>query len=113
MPHIVIEYSKGLAASLDFHTLLNATHQGALRSDLFQPETIKVRASEFEHYLVAGEPSPFIHLRAQILSGRSEAQKKHLSRCLLEAVTTVAETVPSVTVDIVDMDRFCYDKRLL
>ncbi|MEH6651301.1 MAG: 5-carboxymethyl-2-hydroxymuconate Delta-isomerase [Motiliproteus sp.] len=113
MPHVVIEYSQDLADSMEFSRLLNAAHQGALRSDLFEPETIKVRACEFEHYLVAGEPRSFIHLRAQILSGRSEAQKKHLSRCLLEAVADVAVTVTSLSVDIVDMDRFCYDKRLL
>ncbi len=113
MPHIVIEYAQSLDATLDVNALVRAVHDGAARSDLFEPEAIKVRAIAFQHYLVAGKVQPFIHLRAQILSGRSEAQKKQLSQCLLESVEPLAASVTSVTVDVVDMDRFCYSKQLL
>ena len=113
MPHIVIEYAQSLDATLDLNALVKAVYDGAGRSDLFEPETIKVRAIAFQHYLVAGEVQSFIHLRAQILSGRSEAQKKQLSQCLLEGIEPLATTVTSLTVDVVDMDRFCYAKRVL
>lgn len=110
MPHIIIEYAQNLDASLDLNTLVKAVHEGALRADLFEPETIKIRAIAYQHYLVAGEIRDFIHLRTQILSGRSEQQKKHLSQCLLESVETVA-AVSSLSVDVIDMDRFSYVKQ--
>lgn len=111
MPHIVIEYAQNLDTSLDLNGLVKAVHEGALRADLFEADAIKVRAIAYHHYLVAGQVTDFIHLRTQILSGRSEQQKKHLSQCLLESVEVITSTVPSVTVDVIDMDRFSYAKR--
>tara|TARA_R110001583_G_scaffold24026_1_gene88050 strand:- start:249 stop:596 length:348 start_codon:yes stop_codon:yes gene_type:complete len=110
MPHIVIEYAQNIDTHLDVNGLVNAIHEAALRSDLFEPEAIKVRAIAYHHYLVAGEVADFIHLRVQILSGRSEQQKKHLSQCMLEGVETLAVSVPNVTVEVIDMDRFSYAK---
>ncbi len=109
MPHIIIEYAQNLDTSLDINALVNTTYNGALRSDLFEPEAIIIRAIAYPHYLVAGEVQDFIHLRAQILSGRSEQQKKHLSQCLLESVAMLT-TVPRLSVEVVDMDRFSYVK---
>lgn len=111
MPHILIEYAQNLDTSLDLNALVRAVHEGALRADLFEPEAIKVRAIAYHHYLVAGQVQDFIHLRIQILSGRSEQQKKHLSQCLFESAEAVAAAVPSLTVEVVDMDRFSYVKR--
>ncbi len=111
MPHIVIEYAQNLDTSLDLNALVKAVHEGALRADLFEADAIKVRAIAYQHYLVAGQVTDFIHLNTRILSGRSEQQKKHLSQCLLESVVAVATAVPDVTVDVIDMDRFCYAKR--
>ncbi|MFT5719790.1 MAG: 5-carboxymethyl-2-hydroxymuconate isomerase [Motiliproteus sp.] len=111
MPHIIVEYAQNLDASLDLKVLIRAVHEGALRADLFEPEAIKVRAIAYPHYLVAGEVQDFIHLRIQILSGRSEQQKQHLSRCLFESADAVAAAVSSLTVEVVDMDRHSYVKR--
>ncbi|MFT6917325.1 MAG: 5-carboxymethyl-2-hydroxymuconate isomerase [Motiliproteus sp.] len=111
MPHIIVEYAQNLDNSLDLKALVRAVHEGALRADLFEPEAIKVRAIAYSHYLVAGEVQDFIHLRVQILSGRSEPQKQHLSQCLFESAESVAAAVHSLSVEVVDMDRFSYIKR--
>jgi 5-carboxymethyl-2-hydroxymuconate isomerase len=110
MPHIIIEYAQNLDSHQDVNVLVKAVHEGAVRSDLFEPEAIKIRAIAYPHYLVAGEVKDFIHLRAQILSGRSEQQKKHLSQCLLESIEAVV-ALPSLTVEVIDMDRFSYVKQ--
>ena len=113
MPHITLEYSQNLDATLDINALVKAAHEAAERSDLFDSSAIKTRAIAFDHYLVAGQVQDFIHLRAHILSGRSESQKQQLSQCLLEGVEALACRVPSLTVEVVDMDRHCYAKRAL
>ncbi len=111
MPHIVIEYSQNLDATLDINALVAVVHEGAERSDLFQLQDLKIRALAFQHYRVAGEVTDFIHLRAHILSGRSEEQKKHLSQCLLDSIESMAAAVTSRTVEVIDMDRLSYAKR--
>ena len=97
---------------LDINALVKGVDDGAARSDLFEPDAIRVRAIAFQHYRVAGEVKSFIHLRAQILSGRSDEQKQHLSRCLFDSLELFTASVASVSVDIVDMERGCYIKRL-
>ncbi|MEH6471847.1 MAG: 5-carboxymethyl-2-hydroxymuconate Delta-isomerase [Halopseudomonas sp.] len=113
MPHIVIEYAQSLDTALDLNALVKAVHEGAIRTGLFEPEAVKVRAIAYHHYLVAGQVSDFVHLRAHILSGRSEQQKKSLGLCLMESASAVAACVSSLTVEVVDMDRHSYAKRLL
>ena len=111
MPHLVIEYARELEQQLVIPELLSRVHQAAVDTGLFDPAAVKVRALAFDHYLVAGQARAFVHLRAEILSGRSEAQKKQLSRQLLDELSAMKMNLASLTVDVIDMDRSCYAKQ--
>ncbi|WP_448551492.1 5-carboxymethyl-2-hydroxymuconate Delta-isomerase [Thalassotalea montiporae] len=113
MPHCIIEH----ASTLDSNKLVSAVFQGALASELFEPDgsDIKVRAIGFNSYQVGNNqskksPSDFIHITLKILSGRSEEQKQLLSKSVLDAFNTLVLNSCEITIEVVDIDRTSYLK---
>ena len=71
MPHCIIEYSKELENEIDPKLMINAAHQGALASGLFEESHIKSRTILYQHYKTGTKDLRFIHITARILSGRT------------------------------------------
>ena len=82
MPHCIIEHS----TQIDGKILVPLVHQGALESNLFDPEgsDIKVRAIPYTNYQTGSVDINFVHVNLRILSGRNPDQKLHLSKLVLE-----------------------------
>jgi len=88
MPHFTIEYSSNLDPDIDLHAIVDAVHQCAVDSTLFKIGGIRVRTLRHEIYKIAdGNPeNAFMHIRANILEGRSVADRERLGNSMIAAV---------------------------
>ncbi|WP_445400135.1 5-carboxymethyl-2-hydroxymuconate Delta-isomerase [Zobellella sp. An-6] len=112
MPHCVIEYSTTLGRQLSPSALVTAVHQGAFDSGLFEEADIKSRAVGYDYHHHGGARRDFIHVTLKILSGRTPEQRKALAALVLEALAGLGLEDISLTVEVVEMERESYAKRL-
>ena len=110
MPHCIVEYSDSLNAK----PILTAVFDGALQSELFEPggTDIKVRAQPYQQHISGAEHRDFIHVQLRILSGRNLAQKQHLSQSVLTQLLKLDLVSCSHTVEVIDIDRVSYAKKV-
>ncbi|ENC6730792.1 5-carboxymethyl-2-hydroxymuconate isomerase [Vibrio navarrensis] len=112
MPHLVLEYSNSVEERINVPGLLEDLHQVALDCGLFDKPSVKSRTLRCHHWLVGeeGDSVDFIHVSFDLLSGRGEEQKRELSRQLMAVLQEQASHVRSLTVNIRDMDKACFQK---
>jgi 5-carboxymethyl-2-hydroxymuconate isomerase len=113
MPHCIIDYSPEVAGQIDIDALIEAVHQGAMESDLFPEYDIKTRALAYPHHCTGQTRDSFVHVALHLLSGRSDPQKALLSECVLGRIEPLLPRVVSVSVEILDIHRESYRKRVL
>lgn len=113
MPHCIIEYSSGVADCVEIDDLVGAVHQGVLSSGLFDEYDIKSRAVGYAHHRTGATRDSFVHVTVRLLSGRDDAQKADLSEKVLAQIEPLLPAVVSVGVEICDMHRDSYRKRVL
>lgn len=82
-------------------------------SELFRVADIKVRIREYEHYLVAGEHSDFIHVFANILEGRTVEQKAGLSRAIVTRLVEMFPDVPVISINVREFEKATYMNRAM
>lgn len=112
MPHLIIEFARDLAEDGEIPALLDAVHNAALSTGLFQEEHIRTRAVPVIHYCTGTGRAPFMHAQLRIHSGRSTDDKHALSTAVLAALRAAHWPVASITVEVVDMDRDTYAKHV-
>jgi 5-carboxymethyl-2-hydroxymuconate isomerase len=118
MPHCIIEYSAELAQELDLEDVMSAVFSGAVQSLLFLTNDIKIRAIPFNDFYAEtdnqtnGNKQRFIHVCCKVLSGRNLEQRQKLSQLILNHLNTFTIKSVSVSVEIVDMERESYNKRV-
>lgn len=110
MPHILIEYTAGLASDAQLESLLDALHATLASSALFEPDHIRLRAGALHHYRCAGAKLPFIHVQCRIHRGRTSEQKRRLSSTVLATLQQQQWPVRTITVEVVEMERESYSK---
>ena len=113
MPHCIIEYSAEIADAVDIEELIDAVHAGALASGLFPEYDIKTRAMGFQHHRTGQTRDSFVHVSVHLLDGRDEVQKAALSDQILQRIEPLTPQVVSVGVEICDIHRASYRKRVL
>ncbi|MCP4982768.1 MAG: 5-carboxymethyl-2-hydroxymuconate Delta-isomerase [Gammaproteobacteria bacterium] len=113
MPHCIIDYSAEVAEQIDIDALLAAVHDGAMDSALFPEYDIKVRALAFRDHRTGQTRDSFVHVALHLLDGRSDEQKTMLSECVLGRIEPLLPEVVSVSVEILDIHRESYRKRVL
>ena len=111
MPHCIIDYSEDIAVEID--DLMEAVHRGAMDSGLFPEYDIKTRALAFNQHRTGQTRDSFVHVAIHLLDGRSDAQKAGLSEGVLARIEPLLPGVVSVGVEIIDMHRASYRKRVL
>ncbi len=111
MPHCVVEYSSDLEQGSNIAQLTLSLHEAMARSELFDIESIKVRAIPVSYYLVGGRETSFIHATVRLLAGRTIQQKSALSQNVLEAISKMFPSVASITVDVIDINPDTYRKQ--
>jgi 5-carboxymethyl-2-hydroxymuconate isomerase len=113
MPHCIIEYSADVADHVSISDLIEATYRGASSSGLFNEYDIKTRAFVCRHHQTGSTQDSFVHVTVRLLSGRGDRQKADLSEKVLAHIESVLPGVVSVSVEICDMQRDSYRKRVL
>ena len=113
MPHCIVEYSEDVAEQVSIEELVKAVHLGVLSSGLFDEYDIKTRAAAYTCYRMGSTRDSFVHVTVRLLSGRDDAQKANLSEKLLARIEPMLPGVASVGVEICDMHRDSYRKRVL
>lgn len=110
MPHLIIEFAEELADAEQVGQMLDAVHDAAYGTGLFEHSHIRTRAIPVRHYRTGGQPRPFMHAQLRIHSGRNAAQKRTLSESVLRALRDQSWPAQSITVEVVDMDLASYAK---
>ncbi len=89
MPHMVVEYSANLDASVDIAQLYTLLSRTIFDTGLFELGAIRVRAFRAEAYAVADRlpENGFIDLNLRIGKGRSAEEKKRAGEAIFAAVT--------------------------
>ena len=113
MPHCIVEYSEDVAEQVSIEELVEAVHLGVFSSGLFDEYDIKTRAAGYGCYRTGSTRDSFVHVTVRLLSGRDDAQKANLSEKLLARIEPMLPEVVSVGVEICDMHRDSYRKRVL
>ncbi|MCP4299040.1 MAG: 5-carboxymethyl-2-hydroxymuconate isomerase, partial [Gammaproteobacteria bacterium] len=98
---------------IDIDALLAAVHDGAMDSALFPEYDIKVRALPFRKHRTGQTRDSFVHVALHLLDGRSDEQKTMLSECVLGRIEALLPEVVNVSVEILDIHRESYRKRVL
>lgn len=112
MPNLVLEYSNSVDERVNVQGLLEDLHHVMMECGLFDVPSIKSRALRCHHWLVGDEADSvdFIHITVDLLDGRTVEQKRELSRQLMNVLQAQASHVRSLTVNMRDMDKACYQK---
>lgn len=113
MPHCIIEYSEEITGQVDIGELVDAVHRGAMDSGLFPEYDIKTRACAYRDHRTGQTRDSFVHVTVHLLDGRDDAQKASLSEGVLASIEPLLTAVVSVGVEICDMHRASYRKRVL
>lgn len=117
MPHLVLEHSTNIVESPDFENLFSRMHWILTETGAFKLSDIKSRVIPCATYYVAdgNVNNSFVHLRLEILEGRSHDVKKQAGERLLALLKeTFAQSVKqkncALSVEIRDMIRDSYFK---
>lgn len=111
MPHIIVEYSGNLDASLEIGGLTADLHQVVADSGLAELVAIRTRAERRDIYRIAdGDPkNGFVHVTARLREGRTREQRHALGQSLLEAANRNLERAyashpVALTVEVHEID---------
>lgn len=117
MPHCIVEYAVPLAEIIDISELVNAAHQGAIASGLFDTKAIKTRAHPCEHFIVGDDSDNsidmFVHITLSIMPGRTHKQKNELLESVAGAIASITEQVHSLTIEVRDINQQDYFKKII
>jgi len=109
MPHFIIDCSKEVLSNLTEKDVNTKVHQAASSSGLFDESDIKVRMRPFENYMVGGsDQTPFIHVFAYIMEGRTTEQKANLSKSVVSELKSLFPEVPFIAMNIYDFEKATY-----
>ncbi len=111
MPHCVIEYSSNLSAILNLKEMMTIVQDVMVKSDLFDSDSIKIRAIKYDDYLISSRYLYFIHIKISILEGRVISEKELLARMVQECFAEKIISLPIVlTTEVQDMNKVVYQK---
>jgi 5-carboxymethyl-2-hydroxymuconate isomerase len=103
LPHCIIEHSENFNTNVD--DLISSVFTGAAASELFNENDIKTRTLSYSNYQVGKTKSPFIHIAAKILSGRTDEQKAKLSSSILLQMKKLDLGDYILTIEVIDIHR--------
>lgn len=108
MPHFILDCSEPILEIQDPQKVIEAVFETAFETGLFGRNDIKVRMNPFKHSLVQGGNSDFIHVFANIMQGRTEAQKANLSKKIVTKLNELFPEVPIISINIRDFEKATY-----
>jgi|TARA_B110000908_G_C10265839_1_gene463831 5-carboxymethyl-2-hydroxymuconate isomerase len=114
MPHVSIEFSKGLEQTADIQSICNDVFEVLAGQSTFpDASVIKVRASAVDYIRIGRDPQTFAHATLSLMAGRDEPTRKHLNDVILDVLIKALPDVSNLTVQEVKMTSATYAKRTL
>ncbi len=113
MPHVSIEFSKGLEQTYDIQSVCDQLFSVLADQDAFDAPTIKIRATSVEFFRIGTEPQTFVHATLLLMEGRDELTRTQLNKTIIEVLGKALPNVGSITVQDVEMTLASYAKRVL
>ncbi len=113
MPHFIIEHANALPEDSDIKDALQITLDCGGRMAFINKDDIKVRLVPYTHILAGDGRTSFIHVTVYLLDGRPDDLKETLSIALRDDLDKRFPHIQSISIDIRDMNRACYKKRLI
>ena len=89
--------------------MLSTVREGMIETELFDPQSIKLRAKEYKHVDVPNYDH-FIYIQIRILAGRNIDQKKELTQCIKKCIDTLSIPSVSLSIEVADMEKESYIK---
>jgi 5-carboxymethyl-2-hydroxymuconate isomerase len=108
MPHFVIDCSENIIKLKSPEEIMQIVYDTAEATELFDKGDIKVRINPFEYYNIGNTKDDFIHIFANIMEGRSIAQKATLSQKIISALKLMFPEVPIISINIRDFEQSTY-----
>ena len=108
MPHFVIDCSKNIIEIKSPKEIIQRVYDTADSTNLFDKGDIKVRINPFEYYTIGNTSDDFIHIFANIMEGRTIAQKKNLSERIVTELKSMFPDVPIISINIRDFEKATY-----
>ncbi|WP_299211270.1 5-carboxymethyl-2-hydroxymuconate Delta-isomerase [uncultured Aquimarina sp.] len=108
MPHFVIDCSENIIKIESPKNIIQKVYDTAESTDLFDKGDIKVRINPFEFYTIGNTKDDFIHIFANIMEGRTSAQKKNLSEKIIIELKLMFPTVQIISINIRDFEKATY-----
>lgn len=110
MPHFIVECSENSLLTPTPARVIEAVHDAADNTGLFDPGNIKVRLSPYPTHLytVGGTKADFIHVIGFIMGGRTTEQKKNLSQAVTKVLKDIFPDIEMLSIDIRDIDPQTY-----
>ena len=108
MPHFVIDCSKNIIQLKKPEEIIQKVYDTAEATGLFDKGDIKVRINPFEYYTIGSTKDDFIHIFANIMEGRTTAQKKNLSERIILELKKLFPAVPIISINIRDFEKATY-----
>lgn len=106
MPHCIIEYTRSIEQQQPPAKMIDAVHQGAVESGLFNAADIKVRSIAYDNVRIGDiQQGQFVHVMARILAGRNSDQKRTLSSAIYQQLQQLDLKLDALTVEICDIER--------
>ncbi|GHC30546.1 5-carboxymethyl-2-hydroxymuconate isomerase [Kushneria pakistanensis] len=109
MPTLLFHHPRELSDDI-LDPLMDALHQCALDSGLFEAHTIKAAALAISNPRQGGERKPFASLQMRLFTGRSQEQRLALSRALLAVINAHLGERMSATVEMVETDSATFSR---
>jgi len=109
MPHFVIDCSESIIALKSPKEIMQNVYNTAESTHLFDKGDIKVRINPYKHYKTGNTKNDFIHIFANIMEGRTLAQKSDLSRRIVSELKQMFPNVPIISMNIrgFEKDSYC------
>jgi len=99
MPHLTVEYSANLKKKIDIQRLVEAVHQAALHTGVFEVAAVRTRAAGRDHYVIADghRDNAFVAISVRVAPGRSPETRKRLGQEIFDAACTFLKDVYATT----------------
>lgn len=108
MPHFVIDCSENILNLKSPEKIMQAVYDTAESTGLFDPADIKIRINPFRYYNTGNTKHDFIHIFANIMEGRTIAQKSNLSNKIVSQLKLMFPDVPILSINIRDFEKATY-----
>lgn len=111
MPHFVIDCSENIIQLKSPKEIMQKVYDTAEATGLFAKGDIKVRIHPFVDYNTGNSEADFMHIFANIMEGRTVAQKKNLSERVIAELKVMFPEVPIISMNIRDFEEATYCNR--